>query len=111
MNEIQQNIIRFANIRKKSINHCLLVLGATKEEVYLDHNKRVFKTPHRSTNYSIYDKYSREDLKDWLRYLYVEALKKYHPDKHPENAVLYTEICQELGKAYQQGEKILNGGR
>jgi hypothetical protein len=111
VNEIQSKITKFVNIRKKSINHCLVVLGANHKEVYCDFNDKFFKQPHRASNRTIYDKFGREELLAWVEYLYIEALKKYHPDKHLENPRLYTEICQELGRAYLQAKNILNKGR
>ena len=76
-----------------------------------DYNDRKFKKPCEATKRSIYDKYTRDELRSWAKYLYIEALKEYHPDKHPENPRLFTEICQELGKAYQQALHILNRGQ
>lgn len=118
MNEIQTKLIKFANIRKKSINHCLLVLGADVKEVYFDHNiqKKVnprckLLNPCNATPRSIYDDLSCAEMLDWAKHLYIESLKKYHPDLHPENPRLYTEICQELGKAYEHAKHILNCGR
>jgi hypothetical protein len=107
MNEIQARITGFLNLKRKSINHCLLVLGAPHDEVYYSSNDRIPKTSHRASNRSIYDNYERHELLAWARYLYVESLKKYHPDIHPENPRLYTEICQELGKAYLRAKRIL----
>jgi len=86
----------------------LLALGASRKEVY---NRcwqdRKLKTQCSATNRSIYDLYSKKELLSWAGHLYKEALKKYHPDLHPENPRLYTEICQELGKAYLRAVKIL----
>ena len=107
MNEVQKNIIKFANLKRKSINHCLVVLGASRDEVYYHCNNRRLKTPNNASNRSIYDLYSKKELLDWVQYLYIKSLKKYHPDKHLENPRLYTEICQELSKAYLTAKKIL----
>ena len=113
MNEIQTKILRFANLRHKSINHCLHVLGASWDEVYnMKPNGQGYIGRFRAAqNRSIYEKYSRPELMDWATHLYRTALIEYHPDKHPENPRLYTEICQELGKAYLQAKKILHRGK
>jgi hypothetical protein len=111
VNGIQKKIIHFSNLRRKSISHCLLVLGAPRAEVYHSGNDRRLRTPHNASSRSIYDDYTRQELLEWAEHLYVDALKRYHPDKHPENPRLYTEICQELSKAYLRARKILNGGK
>lgn len=115
MNDIQGKIIKFANLKRKSINHCLVVLGAKRNEVYFtdaktgrDNSNRInIGKPCKASRHSVYDNLSKPELLDWVKHLYKESLKKYHPDLHPENPRLYTEICQELGKAYLQAVKIL----
>ena len=109
MNEIQTRIIKFTNIRKKSINHCLWALGADWDEVYKIDPKH--KNCIQTGKPTIYNLYQRSELSDWAKHLYRQALIENHPDKHPENVRLYTEICQELGKVYLQAVNILNRGK
>ena len=110
MNEIQIRIMDFLKLERKSINQCLMVLGAEWGDVYYGANDRRLKQPCDASNRTIYRNYERAELFDWAEHLYFESLKKYHPDKHPENVRLYTEICQELSKAFLRAKKILNGG-
>ena len=93
--------------RGRSINACLLALGAKREEVYHSNNDRHVKQPHRATQRTIYDYYSKDDLRGWATYLYIEQLKKWHPDNHQDNKEYYTRRCQELSEVYQQALHIL----
>ena len=111
VNEIQSKIIKYTNKRNKSINHCLYVLGASWDEVYHISPTGQVNKKTIGKNRSIYDNLERGELLDWAKHLYREAIIKYHPDKHPENERLYTEICQELGKVYNQAKKILLRGK
>jgi hypothetical protein len=112
---IQKRIIEFAKLKRKSINHCLWVLGADWDEVYNTKRNGSSKLKaikdYGSGDRSIYDRFNRAELRDWAGHLYKEALKKYHPDLHPENPRLYTEICQELSRAHLRAIEILQGGR
>ena len=114
MNEIKRKIQNYY-LHRKSLNACLVVLGADPKEVYFSNNitgkqKPLSKlnNPCEATSRSIYDTLQIEEMRGWVDYLYIESLKKYHPDKHPENVRFYTEICQELSKAYSQAKNILN---
>jgi hypothetical protein len=92
--EIQKVILNARNLKRPTINNCLLVLGASRSECY-------------NFEGGIYNYYQKAEIVDWVHYLYRQALVEYHPDKHPDDIRVYTEICQELGKSYLQALEIL----
>jgi hypothetical protein len=56
-----------------------LALGASIYEVYSDSNLVGVKEGGKGT---IYQRYTVDELRDWVEHLYKEAVKKYHPDLH-----------------------------
>jgi hypothetical protein len=88
---------------KGSLNKCLLLLGAPYDEVY---KPNVSGTRHtvRST---IYDRYSKGDLRTWLEWLYGEYKKKYHPDRHLEDKEFYEWKFKEGQEAYLRAKGML----
>jgi hypothetical protein len=106
--QLETNLTYFQNRRRHSINFCLWVLGAPKDEVYYHENDRILRTPQHASKRSIYDKYSKQELRDWATHLRNEALKKYHPDHHQGKEDYYTKICQDINEVYNTAMKILN---
>ena len=93
--------------RPHTINQCLTILGAKKEDAYLCRaDVYPFKKFH-----SIYNKYSEDDLYFMVEDLFKKAMKKYHVDLHSnsENRELYGEMTKILNEAHQKALKILDG--
>jgi len=94
------------NRKRITINHCLLTLGAPKDEVYVNDNKYPKKYAEENTG-SIYTRHSKGELLAWAKYLYLHAMKRYHPDGHLFNKDFFTMQSQILGEAYSNAKRIL----
>ena len=94
--------------RPHSINQCLMVLGAKKEDAYLGSSSSIYPYKHF---YSIYNKYTEEDLYFMVEDLFKKSMKKYHVDLHSnsEERELYGEMTKMLNEAHQKALKILDG--
>ena len=84
-----------------------MILGAKKEDAYL---RRANIYPFKKF-YSIYNKYTEEDLYFMVEDLFKKVMKKYHVDLHSssENRELYEEMTKILNEAHQKALKILDG--
>ena len=85
--------------RRKSLNACLAILGAPIKDIY--------SAPHRCGNReqrgSIYARYTIDELWVMLRWHYLDAAKKYHPDK----SIRSEKRMKEINWAYETGTKLL----
>lgn len=108
MNEIAHKIRDFKNRRRYSINYCLWTLGAPRAEVYQKQNNRRHRMACNASCRSIYDLYSKQELRDWVAHLRKKALVEYHPDRHRYNKEYYENLCQEINKIYAIAMRILN---
>lgn len=93
--------------RPHTIHQCLMTLGAKKEDAYL---RRAAIHPSKKV-WSIYNRYSEDDLYFMVEDLFKKAMKKYHVDLHAnsENRELYGEMTKILNEAHQKALKILDG--
>lgn len=76
------------NVRAGSLNSCLMFLGAKRKEVYAD----------RTGKGTIWNRYSRDELKHWAHTLYRTACKR-----HRDNEAM----IKELNLAYAKVKGIL----
>ena len=99
----------FSRNRKfNSINLCLLALGATRSEVYVNHNTVKPNTPLGNRRYpSIYDFYTKEELFNWAKSLHDDAIRKYHPDRYRSNKKFYDDKSRDINQAFEKAKKIL----
>ena len=109
-NEIETNLVYFQNHRKHSVNFCLWILGAPHSEVYVNRhgNDWRLRLPTNAKQRSIYDRFSKHELRDWAKYLRNESLKKFHPDLHKGKEKYYTAVCQNINEVYAVAMKILD---
>ena len=93
--------------RSHTIHQCLMTLGAKKEDAYLTWRQ----TYPFKRHYSIYNRYTEDDLYFMVETLFKKAMKKYHVDLHfnSENRELYGEMTKILNEAHQKALKILDG--
>ena len=89
------------NSRLRTMHACLIAMGANPKKVYA-YGKNSFGREQGT----LYDRYSYEDLLEWLDKLKSEALK-WHPDLHPEDREFYSNKMAEINAAYQRGKHIL----
>ena len=93
----------FFQSRLNTIQRCLIALGATIQDVYLlsnDANRRL---------YTIYNRYTMEDLNYMVEKLYKESIKKYHIDLHfgSDDSEVYEEKTKTINAAHQRALTIL----
>ena len=98
---------------RRSINSCLLILGAPLQEIYKYGRPGVPQNikrhnPIGSPQNTIYERYTRSELLYWAENLYKDAVIKWHPDKHIGEETFYTAKCAEITEAYRQATRILS---
>ena len=97
--------------RPNTINQCLMILGAKKDDVYLNWKSAIHPSKYF---WSIYNRYTMDDLYYMVEKLYKESIKKYHVDLHSNsgNRTFYEEKTKRINEAHQRALKILkNRGR
>lgn len=114
--EVSRKLVYKHLIPKRSIQHCLVVLGAPWAEVYRDKKIKTYRAPThnpiRGTLYmnSIYKRFSDGELLEWVEYLYRIARKRYHPDRHAtdkQNHDFYLEKMKQVNQAYDTATSLL----
>lgn len=90
--------------RGRSINSCLLVLGAPREDIFAPqtNGQRCHWWGYRS-GISIYQRYTRDELRTWADNLYRAAALQCHPDVGGNDRDM-----ARVNAAYDQIKKILN---
>ena len=94
--------------RPHTIHQCLMTLGAKKNDIYCGWKAAI----HPSKRvWSIYNRYTEDDLYFMVETLFKKSMKKYHVDLHAnsENRELYGEMTAILNEAHQKALKILDG--
>lgn len=96
MSELRRGVLDKRSRPFRTIHQCLIVLGAKREDVYIgwkDLNK------YRS----IYHRYEKWELEYMARKLWKEAVKRYHPDRAPEEErEMYGYMTAEVNAAYDR---------
>ena len=89
--------------RRKSLNNCLAILGAPIKDIYANPKLYGSHGQHKPVGGSIYNRYSMAELWQMLRWHYLSAAKRYHPDRYSvsENRM------KEINWAYETGIKLL----
>ena len=88
--------------RPGSINKCLLALGADYDDVYRPVGGSLLR--NRQT---IYDRYSKREILEWVGRLWHECKIRYHPDRHLYNKEYYEEKFKQLQEVYHIAVKML----
>ena len=93
----------YATGRSRTIHQCLITLGAKRKDVYLE------SLPAPTYLYSIYNRYSIDELYYMVKTLYKESIKKYHIDKHfnSKRRKFYEKKTVHINEAHQKALKIL----
>ena len=91
----------------RSINQCLLTLGASRSEVYYAPHETVGRRILGRSNRSIYDILSKIEIYNWACWLKKRALKNYHPDRRRMGKHVYTRKSQEITEAFNRLVQIL----
>lgn len=94
--------------KRWTIHKCLLVLGGKRQDVYRGKNEHHSAQRHSRSQIGIYNRYTLDEINEWLDKLWNIAKIKYHPDKHPpKRRKFYTMKFQEIMMAYYTGHKII----
>ena len=106
-NQKPANVMGVARDRgPRSINKCLLILGAPRCEVYGPTKRRGSKILGRSST-TIYDRLSKIEIYNWACWLKKQSLKNYHPDRRRMGKHVYTRKSQEITEAFNRLVQIL----
>jgi len=84
-----------------------MLLGAKDKDVYCRNRSQIYPFKHA---WSIYNRYTTDDLYYMVEKLYKESIKKYHVDLHfgSEERELYEEVTKILIEAHEKALKILS---
>ena len=85
--------------RRKSLNNCLAILGAPIKDIYA----APYRYGNRRQRGSIYTRYTMAELWQMLRWHYLDAAKRYHPDRYSVSE----KRMKEINWAYETGIKLL----
>jgi len=102
MTEQIANVMGTAKSPAKSINQCLLALGANRDEVYCPHNPKSGARSLGRSNRSIYDRHSKIEIYNWAKWLRKRAMEINHPDKHLYRQEYFTELTKEINEAFNR---------
>lgn len=105
--EVSTNVKIRKGLGRPTLQKCLVILGAKPEEVYNSGYKPMTYRNDRPAT-SIRERYTDDELNDWVERLHDEAIVKFHPDKHLTRTGFYNAKCQEVGQAYLAARKILD---
>jgi hypothetical protein len=102
----------------RSIQQCLVALGAPSDEIYFSPKwrdskyKGLGKAPYDSLigtrSRLIYERFDIDELTNYVRELWLNAIKTYHPDTHPENRKACEAMTSRVNQAYDKAMHILN---
>jgi len=103
--------------KRWTIQQCLVLLGAPRDEVYFgqatrghsrNRPKHYFPLAGSNPNKQITDYLQYPEIWEWGQNLYKQTLTKYHPDiQAEEDREYYTEKLQLAGQAFKKLERIL----
>lgn len=104
--------------KRWTIQQCLINLGAPFREVYVSDEKEADRCPTchkpmrkrviwRKAIGTIYQRFSRDELGDWVEELWKKAAQ-WHPDRHLNQVEFYTQKFQDASEAYGRAKKILS---
>ena len=109
--------------KRWTLQKCLVSMGAPFTEVYLTDPEFAGRCPTCGKPYSrrvkwrsptgfqchkrtIYQRFTRDELWDWVERLWKEAAR-WHPDRHQKRVRFYTAKFQEVSEAYHVARRIL----
>ena len=67
-------------VKRNNIHWCLIALGADFKDVFSTPYKYGVKGQHKKIGGSIYKRYGTEHLRVWVKELYRERAREFHPD-------------------------------
>jgi len=89
----------------RSIQQCLLVLGAKREDIYKQ-NQRNSKNHLGMDEVSIYMRLGSRGIRQMADGLYKDSMMRNHPDQYGGDPTR-DERCRQIGEAYQRILHIL----
>lgn len=101
--EIQHGVLNRKPRSLWTIHQCFIVLGAKRTDIYV--GRENWNKDYRS----IYNRYEKWELEYMARELWKESIKKYHPDRAPEDVrESYEHMTAEVNAAHDRIGYILS---